>query len=389
MGPAKFLSTCEKGRLYFTDDLVDEVVPADDQAYIERDIRSNALMYFGKAKIIEPRVRPLILSKFVVERYRSKYTMVSAYWNDIEEAASAAVWDFKNRNPNRDWIYVRGYRGPGAIAYKVVGRFLFCRLPSGRHLAYPYPDIKKKKTAWGSEKWTLTFMGVDSFTHRWCEQTTYGGKLCLAGDTKVLTHTGVKSLTEVQVDDLVWDGEEWVRHEGLALNGARETISVDGVRMTPDHEVMTEEGWQDASSCGGYNRPRVRAPEGAQLRRASRGSRFTVKRTPGLREEVYDLINAGPRNRFCVVSDEGLMIVHNCENVTQAAARDIMAEALVRLDAHPIYTPVLSVHDEAVTEAPIGMGSAKELEEIMAQTPAWAKGFPIEVEGWKGLRYKK
>lgn len=255
MGPSKFLGTCEKGNLYFTDDMVDDIVPVDDQKIIESDIRENPIIYFPKGKVIEPRIRPLVLSKFVVERYRSKYTQVSQYWKDIEEAAMIAVQQHKDHTPNRGWVWVRGYRGPGEIAYKVIGRFLFCKLPSKRHLAYPYPDIKLKKTAWGTKKPTLTFMGVDSFTHRWCEQTTYGGKLT--------------------------------------------------------------------------------------------------------------------------------------ENVTQASSRDVMAEALLRIDQHPTYTPVLSVHDEAVTEATIGMGSAEELEEIMAETPTWAQGFPIEVEGWVGQRYRK
>ena len=61
--------------------------------------------------------------------------------------------------------------------FKVVGSFLFCRLPNGRRLAYPFPYMKLKKTLWGSMKDTLHFKGVDSITRKWCTQTTYGGKL--------------------------------------------------------------------------------------------------------------------------------------------------------------------------------------------------------------------
>jgi DNA polymerase len=56
-------------------------------------------------------------------------------------------------------------------------RFLYCRLPSGRDLAYPFPLVKVMPTSWGTEKETLTFMGLNSYTRQWERQKTYGGML--------------------------------------------------------------------------------------------------------------------------------------------------------------------------------------------------------------------
>jgi DNA polymerase len=74
------------------------------------------------------------------------------------------------------------------------------------------------------------------------------------------------------------------------------------------------------------------------------------------------------------------------ENATQAVARDVMAEAMLRVDAAG-YPPVLTVHDEVVSEC-VG-GNVDEFKNLMVQSPAWAKGLPIAAEAWSGSRYRK
>jgi DNA polymerase len=76
------------------------------------------------------------------------------------------------------------------------------------------------------------------------------------------------------------------------------------------------------------------------------------------------------------------------ENIVQAIARDIMAEAKLRARAAG-YPPILTVHDEIVSEVPAGFGDVKEFEQILTEVPAWARGLPIAAEGWRGLRYRK
>lgn len=77
------------------------------------------------------------------------------------------------------------------------------------------------------------------------------------------------------------------------------------------------------------------------------------------------------------------------ENIVQAIARDIMAEAMMRCEESGRYVPVLSVHDELIAEGPLTEGSVHEFERLVSECPRWASGLPIAAEGWSGFRYRK
>lgn len=75
------------------------------------------------------------------------------------------------------------------------------------------------------------------------------------------------------------------------------------------------------------------------------------------------------------------------ENIVQATARDILAEAMLRLNAAG-YRIVMHVHDEAVIEAPPDI-SLEDICSIMGQTPAWASGLLLRADGYACDYYKK
>lgn len=77
------------------------------------------------------------------------------------------------------------------------------------------------------------------------------------------------------------------------------------------------------------------------------------------------------------------------ENVTQAAARDILA-ASMRPVEDAGYQIVLSVHDELITEAPDSPEfNPGHLASFMTDNPAWAEGLPLAAAGFDVYRYKK
>lgn len=79
------------------------------------------------------------------------------------------------------------------------------------------------------------------------------------------------------------------------------------------------------------------------------------------------------------------------ENATQAVARDLLRDALLRFEM-PIcsrtYQTVIHVHDALAAQVPEGKGSVREFCSVMAVVPSWAPGLPVAVEGYRSKCFK-
>lgn len=77
------------------------------------------------------------------------------------------------------------------------------------------------------------------------------------------------------------------------------------------------------------------------------------------------------------------------ENVTQAVARDCLAEAMMRVAAEG-YEIVMHVHDEMIVDVPKELAdAAEEITRLMSMAPDWAEGLPLKGETYETEFYKK
>ena len=65
---------------------------------------------------------------------------------------------------------------------------------------------------------------------------------CIAEGQRVLTQAGLIPIESVRDWHVVWDGIEWVTHDGLIDRGMQPVQTYDGLTATPDHEVFTDDG---------------------------------------------------------------------------------------------------------------------------------------------------
>lgn len=305
----------------------------------------GALKAFGADKmgLTEPEMQS------IVDNWRASSPRIVQLWWNVDRAIKQTLEDGTTHRTH-------------GLMFSLQKGILFIKLPSGRSLAYVKPRLIDGK---------ITYEGVSS-NKGWARLESYGPKFvenCIAEGTQVLTDRGWVDIQNVATKDALWDGEQWVSHEGLINKGIQEVINIDGALMTPDHKVLTQEGWKTASSCSG-------------LEKLGRGDRYLVRKT-GLKKQVYDLKNAGPNHRFTIKTEAGPMIVHNC---VQGISRDLLLNAMKQVG--PEARICMHIHDELVIEA----DSSVKLDDIckkMAQVPEWAEGLLLRADGYETKFYLK
>ena len=102
--------------------------------------------------------------------------------------------------------------------------------------------------AFGAQMFNIPGMTKDS--HPDLRQSAKSALLgCFGADTPVLTNRGWVPIIQVQATDTVWDGEEWVCHQGLVPQGEKEVLTALGISATSGHEILTERGWAEWSEA--------------------------------------------------------------------------------------------------------------------------------------------
>lgn len=193
-------------------------------------------------------------AKDIVSVWRATNPWALAYW---DATWSAVIWCMQNPNQavavgsRLTYIYLPDYMRGTVV----------CMLPDGRPLLYPSIKWESRER---KDKLTGKITVKDQLTYRrgYGRSALWYGTFCLGADTLVLAQRGWVPIVDVSRGDLLWDGVEWVAHGGLVYQGDKETLSLDGIYMTPDHEVLTDDGWKQAGACDGLNRAAVRMPDG-------------------------------------------------------------------------------------------------------------------------------
>lgn len=279
MGYPKFLLTLQGYRIKLGETLVRQLV-GDEFEALEKFVRSEGPRITAMGINLQENLIELIGCKFIVDKYRAKYPKIKAFWKNIEDAA-------------RDAIKSPGVRVPCekvSFMYDPIRDMLFCRLPSGRNITYPFPELKMSYaiTFYGENKkgrkvkvtsqvdeikgnerdaarkileskgykllpgdpdiWTsekITYMKSKKEGFR--RISTYGGSLtenCWAAGTKILTDSGWKAIETISKSDLIWDGIEFVSSLGPKSFGIKETIQWLDLLVTPDHKILAGKHWK-------------------------------------------------------------------------------------------------------------------------------------------------
>lgn len=239
----------------------------------------------------------------LVRKWRDANPAIVELWEKLDEASKESV-----RYHRPVWVNDK-------VLFETDDEYMTIKLPSGRKLFYRHPTFIGQKTIGKTKSLFsgLAYDGVVQATKQWGQIDTYGGKLCencLASGTIVITNNGLKTIESITTNDLIWDGYEYVSHNGIINKGVQSVIAVNGIRMTPDHKILTTKGWRKCNESEGLNWAKVLSPNSNKTSRkqqiwksamampmrlwkrdSSSGSR--VRQNPEIRHEVMRMYAPG------------------------------------------------------------------------------------------------
>lgn len=296
-------------------------------------------------------------------RWRKANSHIVALWGRLNRAVEALM---ETREPQ--------YLPKGMVMRieddKPTGQeAMTIQLPSGRKLFYAHPFMAPAPRF--PDRMSLHFYGQNQMTKKWEVVETHGGKLvenCIAEGMLVATARGLTPIQDIRIDDAIWDGEAFVRHEGLICKGKQDTIFVDGVECTPDHKILTaEKGWVRANEAEGLNWAYVRSPYGDQLSGAEREGKVAVEIQVPMRE----------RNR---TGGEGRYKIDESDEILRMPAAGDREQPT----AHARYVEASGVRCLALDGTALHGADAQGLEELRRQRDIGVRQVETQLRGVLG-----
>lgn len=119
---------------------------------------------------------------------------------------------------------------------------------------------------------------------------------CLEEGSAVLTTRGLVAIEKLLLSDKIWDGVEFVSHDGPIFKGEQDVITYQGLTATEDHLVSTADGWRKFGEC---------AAAGIAIRKTGDGDRAI--------RELENCFYGDSRHRSCNEED-GNVRLHDVSN---------------------------------------------------------------------------
>ena len=149
----------------------------------------------------------------------------------------------------------------------------------------------------------------------------------------------------------------------------REAVNIKGLILAYEYDFIS-----------GLDFMTIQLPNKRKLYYASPGTTLSKWNTTAI---TYKGVNQTTRKWETQESYGGKLV----ENVTQAIARDCLAESLLRIK-NAGYKTVMHIHDETVNEVEESV-TVDELCDIMGQDIDWAPGLLLRADGFESYYYKK
>jgi DNA polymerase len=112
---------------------------------------------------------------------------------------------------------------------------------------------------------------------------------------------------------------------------------------------------------------------------------YTGQKERGERNTTYIVDDPSNTRQWCRISTYGGKL---SENITQAICRDLLADAIRRVESAGFHV-VVHVHDEIIVEGDFDAEDRMAFEILMTEVPEWAVDFPISAGCWLSPRYIK